>query len=111
MRLSYQEQSFVAKRARFMRTWRYAGVILLALIIGLGTWLFLSRPLLANPFFVIARLKSQSIDEATMALMAGMLPVVTLACIVLAVVVVLFVFAHFSNERKYLAIIQRESRE
>lgn len=111
MQLSYEEKCFVAKRARLMRTWRYVGAILLAMIIGLGVWLFLSKPLLANPFVVMTRLKSNSIPQSTMALMAGMLPVVTLMCVVLAVTAVLFVFAAFSNEKKYLTIIQRESRE
>jgi uncharacterized membrane protein len=111
MQLSYEEQRFVAKRAKLMRTWRYVGAILLAMIIGLGMWLFWSNPLLANPFVVMARLKGDSIPESTMALMAGMLPVIVLLCIVLAVTAILFVFAAFSNEKKYLTIIQRESRE
>ncbi len=111
MPLSYEEQCFVVKRAKLMRTWRYVGAILLALILGLGVWLFLSNPLLANPFVVMTRLQSNSIPESTMVLMAGMLPVVALMCIVLAVTAILFVFAAFSNEKKYLTIIQRESRE
>ncbi len=109
MRLSGEEQRFLARRARLVRTWRYVGVILLAMLIGLGMWLFFSKPLVANPFVVMARLKNGSIAGSTMALMAGVLPVVVLICIVLAVTAVLFVFAAFSNEQKYLAIIQRQS--
>lgn len=111
MKLSYEEQCFVAKRARLMRTWRYVGAILLAMITGLGVWLFLTKPLLTDPVMVMTRLKSHSIPESTMALMAAMLPVVSLMCIILTVIATLFVFAAFSNEKKYLTIIQRESRE
>lgn len=109
MRLSEEDLRFLAKRARLVQAWRYVGAILLAMIVGLGMWLFLSKPLLANPFTVMERLQSNAIAESTIALMAGMLPIVVLMCIALAVAVVLFAFAAFSNEKKYLAIIQRES--
>ncbi len=111
MQLSDEEQSFVANRARLIRTWRHVGAILLAMMIGFGMWLFLTKPLLANPFVVMTRLKSDSIPESTMALMAGMLPVVFLLCIVLVIAIILYIFAASSNEKKYLTIIQRESRE
>ena len=109
MQLSDEEHRFLSKRSRLLQAWRYVGTILLVILIGLGIWLLLSKPLLANPFIVMARLKSDSIPDSTMALMAGILPVVVLMCIVLAVTVVLFVFAAFYNEKKYLKIIRRES--
>ncbi|MFO7665716.1 MAG: hypothetical protein R6V76_03775 [Desulfobacterales bacterium] len=111
MQLSYEDQRFLVKRIRLVQTWRYVGAILLAMLVGLGMWLFLSKPLLANPFVVVTRLKSDAIPEATMVLMAAMLPVVVLTCIALAVAVVLFAFAAFSNEKKYLQIIQCEDLE
>jgi hypothetical protein len=111
MHLSNKEQRFLAKRSKLVRIWPYVGAVLLAMLIGLGMWLFWSKPLLANPLVVVTRLKSDSIAESTMVLMAGMLPVVVLMCIGLTVTVVLFAFAAFSNEKKYLAIIQRGSSE
>ena len=44
-------------------------------------------------------------------LMASMLPIVVLMCLALAVTTVLFTFAAFSNEKKYLKLIQRISHE
>ena len=38
--------------------------------------------------------------------MAGLLPVFVLMCMVLAITIVLFAFAAFSNEKKYLTIIK-----
>jgi ABC-type transport system involved in multi-copper enzyme maturation permease subunit len=111
MQLNGEDQRFLAKRARLVKTWRYAGAILIAMLIGLGIWLFFSKPLLANPFVVLTRLKSDSIPESTMALMAGILPVVVLMCIFLAITIVLFAFLAFSNEKKYLTLIQRESND
>jgi len=109
MQLSNEEQQFLAKRTSFVKTWRYVGALLLVMVIGLGMWLFWSKPLLANPFVVLSRLNSGSVPASTMVLMAGLLPVVVLMCIVLAITIVLFAFAAFSNEKKYLAIIKTKT--
>ena len=109
MQLSNEEQQFLAKRTRFVQTWRYVGAILLVMLIGLGMWLFWSKPLLADPFVVLSRLNSGSVPASTMALMAGLLPVVVLMCMVLAITIVLFAFAAFSNEKKYLTIIKTKT--
>lgn len=110
MQLNEKEQLFLAKRAKLVQTWRYVGGMLLSMLIGLGMWLFFSTPLLANPFFTMTQLKNNSVPESTMALMAAMLPIAILACLVVSVTAVLFVFGAFSNEKKYLTIIQRESQ-
>ena len=55
MQLSDEERRFLVKRARLVRTWRYVRAILLAVLIGLGIWLFLTIPLLANPLVVMAQ--------------------------------------------------------
>ncbi|MBD3797596.1 MAG: hypothetical protein IE887_07630 [Campylobacterales bacterium] len=94
-----------------MKTWRYVGAIMLTMLFGLIIWLFLSNPLLINPFVVLTRLNNDSIPDSTITLMADMLPVAVLMCIVLTVTVVLFAFITFSNEKKYLTIIQRESHK
>ena len=111
MQLSDEERRFLVKRARLVRTWRYVRAILLAVLIGLGIWLFLTIPLLANPLVVMAQLKSDAIPESMLMLMASMLPIVVLMCLALAVTTVLFTFAAFSNEKKYLKLIQRISHE
>ena len=111
MELTNEERKFLATRTGFVKAWKYIGTILLVSVIGLGTWLFLSKPLLANPFMVLSRLKSDSIPSSAMTLMTGLLPVVVLMCVLLAITIVLFAFAAFSNERKYLAcIIQSPSQ-
>lgn len=107
MQLTDVEQKFLEKRARFVQTWRYVGAVLLALLLGLGVWLFWTKPLLADPFFVWTQLRNQSMPEATLMLMAGLLPVLVLMCIVLAFGVILLGYAAFANEKKYLQIIRR----
>jgi hypothetical protein len=108
MKLSNEERRFLVKRARLVQSWRYVGAILMAMLIGLGLWLFFSKPLLANPFVVLSRIKSGSLPESMLPLMASMLPIVVLLCLVIAIVAVLFVYAAFSNEKKYLMLIQRD---
>jgi hypothetical protein len=111
MRLTAEEQRFLTKRARLVRTWPVVGAVLLTLLIALGLWLFLSRPMLANPFVVFARLESGSVPESQLVLMAAMLPVVVLLCIFVAITVVLFAFAVFSTEKRYLKLIERAPPE
>lgn len=107
MDLSEQEMQFLANRARLVSTWRYVGIVLLVGLVGLGLVLFWFVPLLANPFTVMARLNGDSIPSSTMALSTALLPITFLTCMLLALAIVLFVFAAFSNERKYLAIVRK----
>lgn len=111
MVLTDEERRFLSRRERLVAAWRFAGPALLALSIGLGAWLFWFRPLLANPFVVTGGLVRGEVAASTVALMAGLLPVVVLTCLVLTVAVVLFAYAAFSNERRYLEILRREARD
>lgn len=107
MELSNEEMRFVTNRRRFVQGWPVVGAILLGLVISLGVWLFLTKPLLANPFIVLSRLKSDSIPASTLTLMAGLLPIAVLMCMALVITIVLFAFASFTNEKKYLAMVQQ----
>lgn len=107
MKLTEQETAFVKQRIRLVRSWPVVGSICGVLVIGFTVWLWISRPLLVNPWEVLSRLKSASIQDSTMTLMAAMLPIVFLACIFLLLALIAICFLAFSNERKHLAIIQR----
>ena len=107
MRLTDHEKKFLAKRMKLIRAWPLIGVVLLVLVTGLGIWLFLYRPLLANPFVVLSSLGNQSLEVSNLTLMAAMLPIVVLTCLVLTLVMVIFTFAALRNEKKHIAVIQR----
>jgi len=79
------------------------GVLLVSF--GFLVWLFLHNPLLVNPAKVFSRLEAGAIEKSTLQLMAGMLPMMFLFCFFLLVVLVLFVFAAFSNDKKHIKII------
>jgi hypothetical protein len=105
--LTEKDQEFLARRSKFIRAWPVVGGMLICLLIGFSIWLFLFRPLLANPFFVFSELKSQSIVPSNLSLMAGLLPVVVLMCLVLTLIVLIFAFVAFATEKRHSAVIQR----
>jgi len=90
-----------------LRFWPYAGSALLVGIIGLALHLYLNTPLLINPFVVLARIESGSIEQSSLHTMAILLPIAFLMVCVLLLVLVLVLYAAFSNEKKYLEIVRR----
>ncbi|GMU93159.1 MAG: hypothetical protein AMXMBFR4_22170 [Candidatus Hydrogenedentota bacterium] len=110
MQLLDGERTFLERRRRFARSWRYVGVSLLLLVAGMGCWLYFYHPLLANPVFVARELRRGGIEQKTLELMAAILPIAIIVIVVLCGVFVLLAFAAFSNEVKYLAIISRETQ-
>jgi len=105
MNLTAQEKSFIKKRNKFARSWPLVGVIMILVLIALGVWLFWSRPLLINPWFVLSQLKAEVVSESTLILMAVMLPISMLMCLGIIVIVILLGYSVFSRERKYISII------
>lgn len=108
MDLSDQEKRFLGKRIRLVRAWKYVGVVLIVGLTGLWVSIFWFVPFLANPFEVMARLNADSIPQSIMVLSTAVLPVIVLTCFLLVLAMVLLTFAAISNERKYLAIIQKK---
>jgi hypothetical protein len=107
MQLTQKEQHFLEKRATFVRIWPLVGTVLLCLLIGLGVWLLLFRPLMFNPLIVLSELKNNSIQESTLFLLAGLLPITVVMCLELTLVIIIFGFVAFSNEKKHIAVIRR----
>jgi hypothetical protein len=105
MNLNERNRRFLAKRRRLARSWPLLGTLLLIGISAFVVWAFLRNPLLANPFEVASRLGAETIELSTLILMAGLFPIMFLACFLMLFVIVLFGFAAFSNEKKYLEII------
>lgn len=109
MPLSGDDNVFLARRRRMVRSWLPVGSLLLLGLAGLGAWLVSARPMLANPFAVFARISAGTMPEGSLALLAAMAPVLLLMLLLLAVCAVLLAFGAFANERRYLAIIARLS--
>lgn len=111
MALTDRDRFFLAKRKRMTRSWPLMGSLLLVVLVALVAWLFYQAPTFVNPFAVMSRLESNAIEQSTLGIMAGMLPVVVLLCFLVLFMLVLFAFAAFSNERKLIRIIDSLEKE
>ncbi len=60
-----------------------------------------------NPWAAIAAIESGNIEETTLTIMAVLLPVLMLACLGVLLVMILLLFAVFSNERKLIAMVEK----
>ena len=90
-----------------VRIWPFVGPLLLASVGILAAWLFWKTPLLINPYAVLEQLQAGIMPDSTVALLAGLLPIVLLACLVLLLAMVLFLFVTLANERNYMAMIEK----
>ncbi len=105
IQLEQKQQEFLEKRRKLVRTWPTIGFLLLMGILATLVWLWFQQPLLINPLEVVNRLEAGSMQNSTLVMMAVMLPLVFLICFVLLVIVVLFAYVTFANEKKHLTII------
>jgi hypothetical protein len=101
-----KDLEFLKKRSFFARWWNVVGGIMLAVLGGMAVWLFVRVPNLINPFHVIEQLKSETLPQSSLVVMAGMLPIVVLGLLLVCCALIGFGFAMFGNERRYLRIIE-----
>jgi hypothetical protein len=107
MPLTEQDAAFVDRRRKLVQSWPVAGGLCAVVLLGLGVWMWLTRPLLINPWATLRALETSSIPDSTVVLMAGLLPVVVLTCLLLVLAFLVLSFVAFANERRHLAIIDR----
>jgi hypothetical protein len=105
--LSEDDHNFLKKRKRLIAIWNSIAVIMLIALVTIFSWIYIQVPYLANPLFVAEALKHNEIQESVMATSAITLPVVFITLFVTVGIFVLFGFAIFSNEKRYLSIIER----
>ncbi|GAB4262098.1 MAG: hypothetical protein Kow0065_12740 [Methylomicrobium sp.] len=103
--LSSQDRTFIDKRRHFTRYWPMTAGLLLTSLAVISIWLWHYSPYLANPLYVIERLKSGTIDTGMLEMSVLLVPLMTLIIIVLLVLTILLGFASFANEKRYQSII------
>ena len=101
-----KDLEFIKKRSFFVRWWNVVGSIMLAVLGVMALWLFVKVPNLINPLHVIEQLKAGTLQQSSLVVMAGMLPIVVLGLLLVCCAVIGFGFAVFGNERRYLRIIE-----
>ena len=105
--LSEKDNDFLNKRKRLVATGAFVlGLILVFLCAGF-VYMFISSPYMANPLYVAEAIKQNSIENSTMIMATILLPIIVIVLFVVVVVFVLFVFSIFSNEKRYLSMIEK----
>ncbi|HXK55181.1 MAG: hypothetical protein KDI74_15215 [Gammaproteobacteria bacterium] len=107
MELTEKERVFLDRRRRLLQLWPPVGYLLLSALSIFTAWLFWKNPLLVNPYLVWKALQSETLEDSSLILMAGMLPVVMLLTLLVCLFVVLFVFTALHNEKRELELIAR----
>ncbi|MCA9039903.1 MAG: hypothetical protein KDA65_06085 [Planctomycetaceae bacterium] len=107
MHLSEEDQQFLEKRKRLLGSWKYAGALLLCIVIGMTVYLYLQSPLMINFMEVKERIKADDIDPGTRDLMLVFLPLVSNTVCFLLLTLVCLMYVSFGMERKYQAVIDK----
>ncbi|MGD2166787.1 MAG: hypothetical protein PVF63_01700 [Gammaproteobacteria bacterium] len=105
MGIAVSDAAFIGKRRKLVKLGPIAFGLCLALVFGLGIWMYLQQPKLINYVEVARQLENGSLDQLTVELMAVMLPIAMLMCLVLLAAVVALSWFGLSNEKRYLRII------
>ena len=104
--LTDAQNEFLKKRLRMTKTWPAVGVVLIIIELGLAGWLLWKQPPLINPQAVLSGLRTRSLPDSTLSLMATLLPFVVILCLAVVAVLILFAFLALANEKKHMAIIR-----
>ncbi|MHA7815007.1 MAG: hypothetical protein ACX93N_00900 [Pseudohaliea sp.] len=110
-RLTPSEAAFLRRRERLLRYWPWAGGGLLWLLGCLLLWLWLEVPYLVNPRALALAVEGGELPEATILVLATMLPVVFLALLITVAVFLVLLFAVFGRERRLLRLLRRHEEE
>lgn len=111
MPLELTDHQFLSKREKFVKAWPWLGGTLILFMLGYVGFLWFTKPLLANPLYVLEQLQQDAIPTSTLVLMAGMLPEAILMCFGLAGALLAFSFSVMATEKKYLRMIAQLQRE
>ncbi|MGD9873882.1 MAG: hypothetical protein AB7T27_06385 [Kiritimatiellia bacterium] len=107
MNLTEEELKLISKREQLVKIWPVAAILSVVLLTGLAAWMLMAQPLLINPLAVMDGLKSGTISETTLALMAGLLPFSVSMCLLICVVMLLVASAAMAREKKYITALRR----
>ncbi|MGD2064516.1 MAG: hypothetical protein PVF51_13160 [Nitrospirota bacterium] len=105
--LSAADERFLERRRTLVRWWPVVGAGMVLAILGFWGYLFLRRPLLANPFHLMHELERHALSEETLVVLAVVGSLMVLATGLILLVVVAFVFAAMANERRLIAMVDR----
>jgi len=109
--LTPKQLTFLQRRRPLVRIFPWMAGILLTMTAVTFTALILKSPLVFNPHYVLARLQANTLCPATIKLMAGMLPLMSLTCLFAVAALALVMISALAHERTYLRIIEQLQQE
>jgi len=105
--LSEKDYDFLKKRKRLVSMGPFvAGLVLVFLCAGF-VYMYISSPYIANPLFVAEAIRKNTIDNSVMIMATILLPIVVMFLFVTVALFVLFCFSVYSNEKRYLYMMER----
>jgi hypothetical protein len=105
--LTQKELIFIEERKKLLRSWRFVGPFLLGTIIALALFVYITTPLLIDPFGTASRLNAGEIPFSTLRMSTLLLPILFWSVLVLLIAIVGALHFAFANEKKYLAILEQ----
>ncbi len=106
--LPEKDYIFLKKRKRLVAMWNTVAVVILTALVTLFSWIFVQSPYFANPLYVIESIKQNSIDEIDESVMITatiLLPIVVMVLFITITIFIVIGFSIFSNEKRYLSMI------
>ena len=105
--LARREREWLASRRRLVRRWPLVGGACALGLIALIAALWWRTPLLLDPWMLAGRLRDGSVDQATLMLLAALLPVVMLVLFGVMFVLLLLLGVGMASERRLLDTVAR----
>ena len=109
--LNEKQIAFLERRVRLNRSWPWVAALLVAVLFLLYLYQFLKNPGLVNPYYVMNGLKTGSLPDTTIHLLATLCSVAILWWGGICLIFILFSLAWMSNERKLVEIIRTLQRQ
>jgi hypothetical protein len=105
--LSTSDLKFLQRRRTLNRLWPFGGaLLLLGWSVGFGL-LYQAHPVLINPFDIAQRLAESPETDTTIALLAGVAPVLGLALFMVVIAFIAVLFGYHFQEKRLLRILDK----
>lgn len=107
MSLTPEDYQFLREQRRLVSSWPLVGGGALFVLLVLYAWLSFSYPQLANPAYVYQQLKTNTLSDDVIIMLAMMAPVLLLMVFAVVGIMLGYVFAFMRKEKRLLDIIDR----
>lgn len=107
---SESDSDFIQRRKRLVACWPVAASVLIATVIGIGTWSWTNAPFLANPGRVAKALTYGTVPHHHLETAAMLLPVLFWLVLFLMILFIGIGFAFIATEKRYLKILAEQDK-